>query len=154
VKYSIDTSALIEGWYRRFPPDIVPGFWDNLDELIQNGNLKATEEVLVELEKKHDVIHNWVKERENLFILIDEEIQFVVREILSNHKTLIDSRRNRSSADPFVIALAKINSSIVITEELPTQSDNRPHIPDVCDALKIEYINLIDLSRIENWKFH
>lgn len=154
MKYSIDTSALIEGWYRRFPPDIVPGFWDNLDELIQNGNLKATEEVLVELEKKHDVIHNWVKERENLFILIDEEIQFVVREILSNHKTLIDSRRNRSSADPFVIALAKINSSIVITEELPTQSDNRPHIPDVCDALNIEYINLIDLSRIENWKFH
>jgi len=154
VKYSIDTSALIEGWYRRFPPDIVPGFWDNLDELIQNGNLKATEEVLVELEKKHDVIHNWVKERENLFILIDEEIQFVVREILSNHKTLIDSRRNRSSADPFVIALAKINSSIVITEELPTQSNNRPHIPDVCDALNIEYINLIDLSRIENWKFH
>ena len=154
MKYSIDTSALIEGWYRRFPPDIVPGFWDNLDELIQNGNLKATEEVLVELEKKHDVIHNWVKERENLFILIDEEIQFVVREILSNHKTLIDSRRNRSSADPFVIALAKINSSIVITEELPTQSNNRPHIPDVCDALNIEYINLIDLSRIENWKFH
>lgn len=154
MKYSIDTSALIEGWYRRFPPDIVPGFWDNLDELIQNGNLKATEEVLVELEKKHDVIHNWVKERENLFILIDEEIQFVVREILSNHKTLIDSRRNRSSADPFVIALAKINSSIVITEELPTQSDNRPHIPDVCDALNIEYINLIDLSTIENWKFH
>lgn len=154
MKYSIDTSALIEGWYRRFPPDIVPGFWDNLDELIQNGNLKATQEVLVELEKKHDVIHNWVKERENLFILIDEEIQFVVREILSNHKTLIDSRRNRSSADPFVIALAKINSSIVITEELPTQSDNRPHIPDVCDALNIEYINLIDLSRIENWKFH
>lgn len=154
MKYSIDTSALIEGWYRRFPPDIVPGFWDNLDELIQSGNLKATEEVLVELEKKHDVIHNWVKERENLFILIDEEIQFVVREILSNHKTLIDSRRNRSSADPFVIALAKINSSIVITEELPTQSDNRPHIPDVCDALNIEYINLIDLSRIENWKFH
>ena len=154
MKYSIDTSALIEGWYRRFPPDIVPGFWDNLDELIQNGNLKATEEVLVELEKKHDVIHNWVKERENLFILIDEEIQFVVREILSNHKTLIDSRRNRSSADPFVIALAKINSSIVITEELPTQSDNRPHIPDVCHALNIEYVNLIDLSRIENWKFN
>lgn len=154
MKYSIDTSALIEGWYRRFPPDIVPGFWDNLDELIHNGDLKATEEVLVELEKKHDVIHNWVKERENLFILIDEEIQFVVREILLNHKTLIDSRRNRSSADPFVIALAKINSSIVITEELPTQSDNRPHIPDVCNALNIEYINLIDLSRIENWKFH
>ncbi len=154
MKYSIDTSALIGGWYRRFPPDIVPGFWDNLDELIQNGNLKATEEVLVELEKKDDAIHNWVKERENLFILIDEEIQFVVREILSNHKTLIDSRRNRSSADPFVIALAKINSSIVITEESPTQSNNRPHIPDVCDALNIEYINLIDLSRIENWKFH
>lgn len=79
MKYSIDTSALIEGWYRRFPPDIVPGFWDNLDELIQNGNLKATEEVLVELEKKHDVIHNWVKERENLFILIDEEILYCFR---------------------------------------------------------------------------
>ena len=154
MKYSIDTSAIIEGWFRLFPPDIVPGFWEGIDELIRNGELRATEEVLTELERKHDIIFNWACERQDLFIPIDERTQLIVRDILQNHRTLIDSRRNRSSADPFVIALAMMNSSIVVTEEHPTESDNRPHIPDVCNAYNLEWINLVELIRREGWEFH
>ena len=154
MKYSIDTSAIIEGWFRLFPPDIVPGFWEGIDELIKQGDLRATEEVLIEIERKHDVILEWVHERQDLFIPIDEKIQIIVRDILLNHKTLIDSRRNRSSADPFVIALAKTSSSIVVTEEHATESNKRPHIPDVCDDYSIEWINLMELVRRERWEFH
>ncbi len=154
MKYSIDTSTIIGGWVRLFPPDIVPGFWEDIDELIKLGDLKATEEVLFELERKHDVVYEWATEHQDLFIPIDEEIQFIVRDILQNHKTLIDTRRNRSSADPFVIALAIMNSSIVVTEECPSESNNRPHIPDVCNAYNIEFINLDELCRREGWEYH
>ena len=52
MKYSIDTSAILDAWVRGFPPDVVPGFWVRFEELIDNGQLIATEEVLYELEKK------------------------------------------------------------------------------------------------------
>ena len=154
MRYSVDTSALIEGWFRKFPIDIIPGFWERLDELIQTGDLRATEEVLIELEKKHDEVFEWAKQRPELFVPIDMRIQEVVREILSDHKTLIDSRKNRPSADPFVIALARINGCKVLTEEMRSGSNKRPHIPDVCDAYNINCMNLVDLTRHHGWQFH
>jgi hypothetical protein len=52
LQYSIDTSALLDAWIRWYPPDIFSKLWINVDELIASGNLFASEEVLVELEKK------------------------------------------------------------------------------------------------------
>ena len=52
MRYSIDTSAILDAWIRGFPPDVVPGFWERFEELIDIGQLIATEEVLYELKKK------------------------------------------------------------------------------------------------------
>jgi hypothetical protein len=153
MRYSVDASILIEGWRRQFPPDVVPGFWEGLDELIKSGDLRATEEVLYELDRKDDEVYEWIKTRKELFISIDETIQAVVSKILTTHPTLIDSRRNRSSADPFVIALAFQNSCIVLTDEIPTGKPHRPHIPDVCSAYGIQFDNLLGLVRREGWVF-
>lgn len=153
MRYSVDASILIEGWRRQFPPDVVPGLWDGLDELIKSGDLRATEEVLYELDRKDDEVYEWVKARQELFIPIDETIQVVVSKILAVHPTLIDSRKNRSSADPFVIALAHQHSCIVLTEEIPTGKPQRPHIPDVCFAYGIQFDNLLGLIRKEGWVF-
>ena len=157
MRYCIDTSAIIEGWHKLFPPDIVPGFWEGVDELIKNGDLRATEEVLIELEKKDDQIYSWARQRNELFVPIDLDIQVYVREILAKYKTLIDTRKNRSGADPFVIALAGLNkntSTVVVTEERLNEKIERPHIPDICAALDIGWINLNELVRKEGWKFH
>ena len=49
-RYSIDTSALLEAYVRRYPPDIVPRLWDEkLDELIEDGTLVAAYDVLEDL---------------------------------------------------------------------------------------------------------
>ena len=55
MKYSIDTSSILTGWRRTYPPDIFPTLWEKLDELIAEQILIATEEVLHELEKKDNV---------------------------------------------------------------------------------------------------
>ena len=52
MEYSVDTSAIIEGWMRDFPPDIFPNAWKKIEKLINDGILVATEEVLYELKKK------------------------------------------------------------------------------------------------------
>ena len=88
-----------------------------------------------------------------MFVEIDNEIQVVVAKILTDHRKLLDTRRGRSGADPFVIALAKTRSCTVVTNENPSNSPDRPHIPDVCKALDVRTINFLGLIREQGWIF-
>lgn len=153
MKYSIDTSAILDGWVRYYPPDIFPSLWKKLDGLIKEGQLRATEEVLVELERKLDEVYQWVRMRKDLFIPIDSQIQLVVADILKDHPGLVGQRKTRSTADAFVIALARIERCTVVTGERATNSLKRPHIPDVCAVLGIRCINLLQLMREQGWVF-
>ncbi len=154
MKYSVDTSAIIETWVRGFPPDVFPALWKNLENLINEGSLIASEEVLVELEKKHDEAYRWACKNSKMFTPIDLEIQKAVREILREHKKLIDERKNRSGADPFVIALAMIKKIPVITEENINNSLNRPKIPDICQVYGIKWLNMLQFCREQGWRFN
>lgn len=151
--YSIDTSSLLEAWVRAYPVDVVPALWESLDELIESGELRASEEVVHEIARKDDELQVWIAARPSLCIPIDNDIQPIVSGILSTHPRLLDTRKNRSGADPFVIALAKQNGCKVVTNERPTNSATRPNIPDVCAALGINCINILALIREQQWVF-
>ena len=153
MQYSIDTSALLDAWVRWYPPDIFSRLWENIDALIEEGNLIASEEVFVELEKKEDDVYSWAKERNHIFQPITEDIQNAVTEILINFPTLVDSRKDRSQADPFVIALAKVTNCTVVTGERNTGTSSRPRIPFVCEHFGVRYINIVSLIREQGWRF-
>lgn len=153
MRYSIDTSAILDGWARYYPPDVFPGLWQHLDELIAEERLIATEEVLHELERKEDELYIWAKERERMFVPIDTGIQSAVTKILERFEKLVDTRANRSAADPFVIALAQVEGCTVVTGERPTGRVDRPNIPDVCQGLRIPWTSLLQLIRTEKWVF-
>lgn len=153
-KYCIDTSALLDAWLRWYPPDIFPGLWDKLDQLINESRLIATEEVFIELSYKEDLLFEWAGERQNkLFFPLDDQIQIEVTAILTEFPKLVDQRPGKGTADPFVIALAKITNATVVTGELPTNNLQRPKIPDVCNQLNIQCIKITELIRMENWSF-
>ncbi len=153
MTYSIDTSALLDGWVRNYPPENFPGVWENIDKLIASGQIHITEEVLVELEKKHDDVFAWAKTKEQFIYHTDSEIQSAVRKILAQHKRLVDNRKNRSTADPFVIALAMLKGCTVISGEAPSGRLDRPKIPDVCKSLGVDCISLLSLIKKEKWVF-
>jgi hypothetical protein len=155
MKYSLDTSALLDGWRRYYAPDVFPGVWERLDELIRDGRLRASDEVFREVQKKDDEVTKWVRERKGLlFVEADDELQVVLRVIMRDHPKLVDTRSGRSAADPFVIALARIANCAVVTGERATYSSSRPNIPDVCRAIGIECLSLLELLRREGWSFH
>jgi len=151
LTYSIDTSALLDGWQRYYPPDVFPGLWKRIDELIEAGELVATEEVLIELEKKDDELLKWAKERESMFVPLDYDIQAAAAAILRDHPMLLNAKKNRSAADPFVIAVAKCYGCCVVTGETPSNKIEKPKIPDVCEVLGIRWIRLLDLFREQGW---
>ena len=49
MAYCFDTSVLIECWSRSYPPDVFPGLWVKMDELITRQQVLCPEEVRVEL---------------------------------------------------------------------------------------------------------
>jgi len=153
VKYSIDTSAILDGWRRYYPPDVFPELWEKLEQLIANGDLRATEEVLEELKKKDDDVTAWAKRHPELFVPIDDAIQIALQELLERFERLVNTQRNRDRADPWVIALAQVAGCTVVTGELPSGRLNRPRIPDVCTKLDVPWMNLLALFRREGWVF-
>jgi len=151
MRYSIDTSSLIEGFRERLAYQIVPQFWNrDLPALIASGELRATEEVRFELQAKDDEVLAFIEGLDDLFVEVDGEIQPEVRAILRDYPRLI--HRGRSGADPFVIALAKMNTAAVVCEE-GRGKKTKPSIPDVCDALGIPCIKLYQLVIEQGWEY-
>jgi hypothetical protein len=152
LRYSIDTSALMDGWRRYYPPDIFPTVWRRIDDLVSNGDLIASEEVLAELQRKDDDVYAWAKDHNGMFVLIDRTIQVEVASILQTHPRLVDTRKNRSQADPFVIATARVHGCAVVTGEKATGTIQKPNIPDVCAALGVECLDLLTVFRRQGWQ--
>jgi hypothetical protein len=123
-----------------------------MDAAALGGTILAVDEVFREIEKKDDAAFQWLKGRRAMVVALDTEIQQRVASILSVHPRLIDTRRNRSSGDPFVIALAQARGGSVVTGERPSGVIAKPNIPDVCAVLKIPCMNVLTMFRNEGWK--
>jgi hypothetical protein len=155
VTYSIDTSCLVHGWRRAYPPKRFAGLWARIDSLIGEGRLVASIEVYNELEKKDDDIFEWAKERKQaLFREIDDDVQNAVIHIMQTYPKLVDTGKGKSGGDPFVIAqaLASNPTLTVVTQEQGGSAD-KPRIPFVCKSEGITCIDLLLLIEAEDWTF-
>ena len=148
--YCIDTSALIAAWYERYKPNRFPKLWQNLEGMVIGGRLVSSTLVLRECSKQRsEELHGWLKPREAMFISPDEAVQGQVDFIVNNYKGLVTAGKEKFQADPFVIALAKVNGHTVITEETGPTSLSK--IPGVCSAMNVPCLNLMQLIDQEDW---
>lgn len=159
--YVIDTSSLIDLNYR-YPVDVFPGIWKNLEKLIKDDLLVSPKEVLKEI--KDNSLKEWAKKQKKLFRELDELQMKIVKEILEKYPSLAKPDKDGPQADPFVIALAialekdpqqiltkSVRKRIIVTEE--RLRGNKEKIPFVCKEYGIDCINVIELFRTEGWKF-
>lgn len=153
MPFSLDTSGILDAWVRNYPPDVFPAIWLNMEAAAQRGEVFVVEEVVRELERKDDDVFRWVKKHDSMIIRIDAEIQSHVVHIMSSYSRLVDSKKNRSGGDPWVIALARAKSLTVVTAEKATGNLAKPKIPDVCKDLGIACVSVIDFFRHQGWRW-
>lgn len=162
IIYCIDTSALID-LKRLYPSDVFPTLWEKLGKLIKQGRLIAPREVLKEIEKKDDELLRWVKKHKSMFKDLNQEQVEVVKEIQQKFPALVDHAKEIPEADPFVIALAIVESKkireslfegqcMVVTQEKPSRG-GKPRIPDVCQHYGIDWMPVGELFKKEQWRF-
>ena len=146
MPYCVDTSGWLDGWQRHYPRDVFPSLWAKLEELIAKGEIIASEEVYWELQRKSDDLHDWIKDRKQMLVPLEEAIQYRATELLAEFPRLVDTLRGRSKADPFVIATALERDAVVVTGESPGNLD-KPRIPIVCQVKGIRCISFLEMIR-------
>ena len=150
MKYCLDTNVFIQAWNEYYAIDFFPDYWESLDKFAQQGAIFATEEVKKEIEATDDALKDWLSPRPYFFKSIDETVQECLTKVFKDpkHHRLVDSITGRSKADPWVIAHALAEEAIVVTkEEFAPPETPRIRIPNVCEALGVEWINDYELIR-------
>ena len=146
TKYVFDSNVFMN-LQQRQPIDVYPSVWEKISELMENGTITSSQEVYEEILVGEDYLTEWAKKRSKCFLPTDEETQKVVRDILLKHRGLVEGGKKKNNADPFVIAVAKINGCTIVSEEIPTKNPDAPKIPDVCSDLGLNCINFVAFSR-------
>ena len=146
AKYVFDSNIFIE-LQRRQPIDVYPTVWAKISELMEAGVIISSQEVYEEILAGNDNLTTWAKQREASFKASDEDIQMEVRSILAEHRGLVEGGKKKNNADPFVIALAKVLGCSVVSEEVRTNNQESPKIPDVCYGVGIPCLNFVGFSR-------
>ena len=147
-KYAVDTCSFTQ-LNRSYPLQVFPSVWEKVEKMVSEQLVCSVDEVYLEIMEQDDALAEWIKKRQHIFLPIDEEIQRNVIDILETHSNLLDLRKNRSGADPFLIAAAIVHECAIVTEEKPSGGPDRSKIPDVCKAYGIECIRLLEMLRRE-----
>ena len=134
--YIIDTNILIS--FRIYTPmNIHVTFWKQLSEIIEKKEIIIIKDVADECTDLE--LKNWVNEQHI------EKVSNDVRERaaeINNEYHLITQKGQieKSVADPVIIAYAEKYNGIVFTQETNRKPNSKLRkIPDVCEALSIEY---------------
>lgn len=160
--YVVDTSSLID-LEDRYPRSEHPKVWERLDLLIDEGLLKAPRAVYEEISPSNVPLHSWAKEKArrrgrvaphtsdvaHLFLPDDILVDMAGR-IAAEHRLLVNRNKEDTSADPYVIALARaINDdlsddvAVIVTEE-----KNKPNkIPYVASSYGVRSIDILGLLK-------
>jgi len=148
--YCLDTNVFIEAWNKYYHKDFFDDYWRKLDDLAQAGEVFATEEVKREIDKVDDTLKEWLGERDYFFRNIDDKVQGYLAKVFKNpnHQRLVDATKQRSIADPWVIAHAMAEDAIVVTkEQFETNATKRIKIPNVCEAMGVDWIDDFEMVR-------
>lgn len=146
--YCLDTNVFIEAWNKYYSMNLCPDYWDLLDNLAQKEIVFCTEEVKREIEKVDDDLKAWIAARAHFIRELTTDVQLNVRKILKRYPQLIQYKKDRSMADPWVIAHAMAAKAVVVTKELnKTPQSQKVSIPDVCDGFSVPWMNDFDFLK-------
>jgi len=161
VVYCADTSALID-MKNTYPMSTFRTLWKNFGDLVTSGRLIAPPQVLEELERGDDELTAWARGHRDMFRPTSQGLFDKAKEVLRRFPDLVDQNKGHEDADPYVVALAALESEgqmrliepaiyVVLTQEHRRVGKSR--IPHAAAGLGFECIGPTRLLANEGWEF-
>lgn len=152
--YCFDSSAFIDTWRRYYPQKHFPTLWEGISSLISEGRIVVPKEAEKEIIAGNDELKAWFKQNLMCVKPYTQEQIVVVSEIVNKYPRVSQYNKVKPiHADPFVVALAKIDGATVVTWEGPNGSTDNPHIPDLCKEYQIPVVSMLGVFENEEWYF-
>ncbi|GGM14312.1 DUF4411 family protein [Nakamurella endophytica] len=151
--FTLDTNILIN-LMRLYPRDIFATLWDSIEAAAGANEICICAAVLLEVKRGGDDLHAWAKAIDGFTCDVTDEELLTVAEIGAIHPDWVRGQVNE--ADPFVIAHAKAERSVIVTEEVrkgPGTSEHNLKIPNVADEHAVRCIKFFDFVRAHGWSF-
>jgi len=140
MEYVFDTNTL-SSIFMHYYFDNFPSFWKKFNPMVESGDIISVREVRLELKETNrlDYIKKWAGSYPFFFANpTNDELKFITQIYSVKHfQQNVEKKKllgGKPVADPFIIAKAKINNAIVVTEE-----EEKPHaskIPIYASILK------------------
>jgi uncharacterized protein DUF4411 len=150
--YCIDTSSIIRWFVEIYPPTIFPALQARVEGLVADARLRAPKEVFREIARQADECHDWAKGQVQMFVEESADVQEIVRALMAAHHNAAKPLKGINGADPFVIAMAKVDGARVVADENQGSQENRK-IPFVCAAEGGECVTFQEMMLAEGWRF-
>lgn len=126
--------------------------------MVIDKQLTSVRECKQELENygKEDFLKTWAKRNSKIFLPATGEETRVVAAIfrVPHFQQIVSSAaqlKGKPVADPFLIASAKINNRVLITEE--ELKPNAAKIPNICEHFGVRYARLEEMMEMEGLTF-
>lgn len=157
-RYCLDANVLIQAWRTYYSPRLCADYWHVLDELGNQHRIFIVQEVADEIDRIEDGLREWLKESRIAVRKADDAVGTCLRAIYSaheEHRKLVDNTKNRSLADPWIIAHALNEGAAVVTKEerVVALNTRRIRIPNVCENMGIVCMNDFDFLAEQNIRF-
>ncbi len=121
-------------------------------DLASAGAIAAPVDVRLELERQSDDLCEWSKTQNGFFVESDRAVLEVYTKIVNDFPGFMKVNSTKSGADPVVVAMAVVRGIPVVTYETRAKQNSAPKIPNVCDALGLNCVSLVDVLRAEGVK--
>lgn len=153
-RYCFDSSAFINSWRRYYSPSVFPTLWDKFAELIIEDRIIMPKEAEKEIMNGRDELALWFKEHNQCVKKYTAEQLQIVQEIVNKYPKVSQYKKVRPyHADPFILALAKIENATVVTYEGNDGNHEDPKIPQLCVEYKIQCCDMITFFQKEKIYF-
>ena len=127
TKYCFDTSALVSSWRLHYRINTFPSLWKHIGELMDDNQIIIPEEVEKEMGAGEDNLVKWFKSHKACVLPITKQQLDMVSEIVNKYPLVSQYKKPRPyHADPFVIAVAKIETAPLSRMKQRTTAANIP----------------------------
>ncbi|WP_202552114.1 DUF4411 family protein [Ginsengibacter hankyongi] len=145
-KYCLDANVLIQAWQKYYSPKFCSDYWSLLNDFGENEKIFLPQNVFEEIIRTEDELATWLKNSKIPIFEVDGDVTNCLKRIYAAnpiHQYLVDNTKQRSLADPWVIAHALKENACVVTKEekVTVPKTTRIKIPNVCDNMGIRWIN-------------
>lgn len=158
LMYLLDANVFIQAKNLHYGFDICPGFWDWLIGANRANKVYSIEQVKDEITVGDDELSDWVSGlSKNFFIQLNgnviKKFNLIDRWINTQSYQAGAVTQFKQKADYYLIAHALERQAIIVTHEIPQDTEKKIKIPNVCIGLKIKWIHPFTMLKQEKARF-